>query len=235
MCGIVTTATIPRTTSVRWATMTSVAPPALVPGPLRRPLALTVLAAVILFAVLAARYAGTSTAGRIDTQVDAAVDPLEAHPWIVEHAKDLGSPLAVVVLAFLLSVACMLLGRRRLAVLAIAGPGLTGVCTTLLKPVLGRTIDGGFAFPSGHTGGATSLGIVVALLTISLLRPGRNGALAILATSAVVAGGGVGTAMIALNAHYPTDTIGGFCTAIVVVCGGALLLDRLAALRTPAR
>ncbi|MDT7576524.1 MAG: hypothetical protein QOH17_2857, partial [Pseudonocardiales bacterium] len=60
-------------------------------------------------------------------------------------------------------------------------------------------------------------------------------AMTILAAGAVVVGGGVGAAMIASNAHYPTDTIGGFCTAIVVVCGGALLLDRLAALRAPAR
>ena len=35
--------------------------------------------------------------------------------------------------------------------------------------------------------------------------------------------------MVASNSHYPTDTLGGFCTAVVVVCGCALLLDRLAA------
>jgi undecaprenyl-diphosphatase len=120
-------------------------------------------------------------------------------------------------------------------VLAIVGPGLTGMCTTFLKPVLGRTIGEGFAFPSGHTGGATSLGLVAALLIISLIRPSRGRALLILAASSLVSGGSVGAAMVALNAHYPTDTIGGFCTAIVVVCGGALLLDRLAALRAPAR
>jgi membrane-associated phospholipid phosphatase len=215
--------------------MSAAAPPSLVPGPLRRPLALTVLASAVVFGVLAARYAGTSTAGRIDTQVDAAVDPLEAHPWVVEHAKELGSPLTVVVLAIALSATCFVLGRRRLAVLAIVGPGLTGMCTTFLKPVLGRTIGEGFAFPSGHTGGATSLGLVAALLIISLIRPSRGRALLILAASSLVSGGSVGAAMVALNAHYPTDTIGGFCTAIVVVCGGALLLDRLAALRAPAR
>ena len=215
--------------------MTAAAPPALVPGPLRRPLTLAVLASAVVFGVLAARYAGTSTPGRIDTRVDAAVDPLGAHPWIIEHAKDLGSPVAVVVLAVALSATCLLMGRRRLAVLAIVGPGLTGLCTTLLKPVLGRTIGAGFAFPSGHTGGATSLGLVAALLLISLVRPRRGRALLILAASALVSGASVGAAMVALNAHYPTDTIGGFCTAIVVVCGCALLVDRLAALRPAAR
>ncbi len=33
--------------------------------------------------------------------------------------------------------------------------------------------------------------------------------------------------MIATNAHYPTDTVGGFCTAVVAVLGTALLLDRV--------
>jgi undecaprenyl-diphosphatase len=134
----------------------------------------------------------------------------------------------VVVLAFALSAVCLLLGRRRLAVLAVVGPGLTGVCTTLLKPALGRTIEGGFAFPSGHTGGATSLGLVLALVVISLLRPGRGGGLAILAAGGLVVGGGVGAAMIASNSHYPTDTLGGFCTAVAVVCSAALVLDRMA-------
>ena len=143
--------------------------------------------------MLAVRYAGTSTAGAVDTRVDAVVDPLGiAHHWLVHHAVALGSPPSVVALAFALSALCLLLGRRRLAVLAVVGPGVTGVCTTLLKPALGRTIEGGFAFPSGHTGGATSLGLVAALLVISLLRPGRGGALAILAAGALVVGGGVG-------------------------------------------
>ena len=149
--------------------------------------------------------------------MDAVVDPLgAAHRWLVRRTVSLGSPPSVVVLAFALSAVCLLLGRRRLAVLAVVGPGLTGVCTTLLKPALGRTLEGGFAFPSGHTGGATSLGLVLALLLISLLRPGR-------ARSARDPGGGrvwssaagSGAAMIASNLHYPTDTLGGFCTAVV--------------------
>jgi undecaprenyl-diphosphatase len=118
-------------------------------------------------------------------------------------------------------------------VLAVVGPGLTGVCTTLLKPALGRTLEGGFAFPSGHTGGATSLGLVLALVVISLLRAGRGGGLAILAAGGLVVGGGVGAAMIASNLHYPTDTLGGFCTAVAVVCGAALVLDRMAENRMP--
>ena len=157
--------------------MTAATPRVLVPDPLRRPLVVLVLVAAVGFVVLAVSYAGTSTGGRVDTRVDALVDPLGAHHWLVEHAVELGSPMSVVALALALSTVCLLLSRWRLALLAVVGPGLTGACTTLLKPALGRTIEGGFAFPSGHTGGATSLGLVVALLMISLDPTGaRRGA-----------------------------------------------------------
>jgi undecaprenyl-diphosphatase len=212
--------------------MPDVTPPVAVPGPLRGPVALLIALAAVVFAVLAVLYAGTSTASRIDTRVDAVVDPLgEAHHWVVRQAAGLGSPPSVVAFALLLSATCLLFGRRRLAVLAVVGPGLTGICTTLLKPALGRTLEGGYAFPSGHTGGATSLALVSALLVISLVRPGRVGALVILAAATVLVGGGVAAAMVALNTHYPTDTVGGYCIAVVVVGAAALVLDHVAAAR----
>ena len=204
-----------------------------VPADVRRPLAALVGAAALVFAVLAVRYAGTSEAGHVDRRVDAVVDPVAGgHGWLLNQLVRLGSPPSVVLLSLGLAALCLGLGRRRLAVLAIAGPGLTGVCTTLLKPALGRTIgDGGYAFPSGHTGGATALGLVVGLLLASLLgrdrHRGRGPTLAIVAACALALGGGVGAAMIATNAHYPTDTMGGFCAAVVAVLGTALLLDRV--------
>lgn len=212
--------------------MTTAPASALVPGPLRRPVTLAVVTAASVFAVLAVRYAGTSAASSVDTRIDSVVDPVgTAHRGLFERAMLLGAPPSVAVLALGLSAACLLLGRYRLAVLAVVGPGLTGLSTTLLKPALGRTLDGVFAFPSGHTGGATSLALVAALLVIGLARPRRGSALAILAFGALVIGGGVGTAMVVLNMHYPTDTVGGFCTAVVMVCGAALVLDRLAVVR----
>jgi membrane-associated phospholipid phosphatase len=211
-------------------------PTDLVPAPLRRPVTVVAGVAAVVFAVLAIRYAGTSAAGRIDIHVDEVIDPVgSAHRWLVTHATVFGSPPFVVLFAFAVAALCLGLGRRRLAVLAVAGPGVTGVATTLLKPALGRTIEGGFAFPSGHTGGATSLGLILALLVISLVRPGRTGGLAVLAIGALAAGGAVGSAMVASNAHYPTDAIGGFCTAVIVVLGLALLLDRIPPVRRPGR
>ncbi|MBN9100031.1 MAG: phosphatase PAP2 family protein [Pseudonocardia sp.] len=209
-------------------TSASVPPRTLVPASMRRPVTVALVVAAVVFALLAARYAGTSTPGRIDLHVDRLIDPLgAAHRWLVADTVVFGSPPVVVLVAVLMACVCLLLGRRRLAVLAIVGPGVTGVATTLLKPALGRTIGQGYAFPSGHTGGATALGLVAALLLVSLVRPGRVGGLTMLAVGASVAGGCVGAAMVAVDAHYPTDIIGGYCTAVVVVLGFALLLDRV--------
>lgn len=202
---------------------------AVLSAPLRRPAMLVAGVAVVVFGVLAARYAGAATGGRIDVGIGAVLDPLVArYRWPVRLTVAVGSPLVVVVLAFAIAAACLWLRRPRLAVLAVLGPGLTGVATTLLKPVIDRTNGGHLAYPSGHTGGATALGILAALLVISLLRPRPAVSIAVLAAGAVGLGGAVGVAMIASNAHYPTDTLGGFCAAVVVVLGAALLIDRIA-------
>jgi membrane-associated phospholipid phosphatase len=107
------------------------------------------------------------------------------------------------------------------------GPGLAGLITTFGKPVVDRTIGhhDTLAFPSGHTGGATSLSLVCALLVASALGLRARGTAVLAATSALVAGGLVGTGMIVGGAHYPTDVVGGFCAGVAAVLGVALVLD----------
>lgn len=213
--------------------MTSAGPPAppALPAYLRRPAAVAVGLATVVFALLGTRYAGESGYGRIDGHAENLVDSLtSAHVWILQRLSELGSPPLVVFAAFAFCGLCLALGRRRLAVVAIVGPGLTGVATTFLKPAIGRTMEfGGFAYPSGHTGGATSIALVAALLLVSLVRPGRITGIALVVTIALVVGGTIGTAMIATGAHYPTDTVGGFCAAVAFVLGTALLLEFVAA------
>jgi undecaprenyl-diphosphatase len=81
---------------------------------------------------------------------------------------------------------------------------------------------------------ATALALVVALLAVDLCRLGRAaGSLLVLATI-VLAGAAMGWAEVALGAHYPTDTLGGFGTALAVVPPAAWLVDRVADRRTPA-
>ncbi|GAA1860712.1 phosphatase PAP2 family protein [Pseudonocardia ailaonensis] len=212
--------------------MTPSALPAL-PAELRRPAAVGVVAATVVFGLLAARYGGDSGYGRVDGHAVSVVDRLTgAHFSLLEQLTRFGSPPLVVAAALLLCAVCLVLGRRRLAVVALVGPGLTGLATTLLKPTIGRTIgDGGYAFPSGHTGGATSIALVAALLLVSLVRPGRTTGIALVVVIALVAGGTIGTAMVAIGAHYPTDTVGGFCAAVALVLGTALALEAVATRR----
>ncbi|MEU6697903.1 phosphatase PAP2 family protein [Pseudonocardia sp. NPDC046786] len=136
----------------------------------------------------------------------------------------------MVVAAASLAGLALLLRRPRVAVLAVVGPGLTGVATTALKPLLGRTIDGdGFAFPSGHTGGAVSIGLVLAVLLIGAVPVVRPvAALSVLAATVLLAGGVVGAGMVRIGAHYATDTIGGFCAALTLGLGAAMAIDRIA-------
>lgn len=185
-----------------------------------------VVVAALVFTVLAVRYAGDSMSGRLDGRLQALVSLWTGdseRTW--RDATLIGNPLPVIVLATLLTGICLALRRWRIAILAIVGPGLTGVATTLLKPAIGRTIDGGLAYPSGHTGGATSLGLVTALLVISLVRPGPRAGAALLAAGALVAGTGMAIALVAGDIHYPTDTVGGFCTAVAMVLGSALVIE----------
>src|SRR4051812_5856098 len=115
--------------------MTAAAPPVLVPSALRRPLILAATLASVVFTVLAVRYAGTSGSGSVDAHVGAVVVAIAvAHHRVAHFPAALGSPVAVITFALLLAAVCYRLDRRRLAVLAIVGPGITGVLTTVLKP-----------------------------------------------------------------------------------------------------
>lgn len=199
----------------------------LLPAPTRLPVVAVVTLAAVAFAALAVHVSGSSGPAGLDLGVDRIVarHTTFGTSW-AEWATLVGAPATVVVVACVLAAAALLRRRYRLAVLAVVGPGLTGVATTALKPVVGRTIGGeGFAFPSGHTGGATAIGLVVAITLLATARPGRAAALTTVACCAVVLGGTAAVGMVVERAHYPTDTVGGFAVAVVLVLGTALVLD----------
>jgi undecaprenyl-diphosphatase len=209
--------------------------PTLLPSGLRAPAAALAALAAVVVGVLGVRYAGDSAPGRVDGHLDRAVDALPGHE-IARTVTHFGSPVFVTLAAALLALACLLGRRYRAAALAVAGPGLTGLVTTFGKPVVDRTIGhhGELAFPSGHTGGATSLALVVALLVAGALRLGSAGTAVLAALCAVMAGGVVGTGMVLGGGHYPTDVIGGFCAATAAVLAVALVLDATVRQRAPA-
>lgn len=197
---------------------------------MRKPLAIVAILAALVLAVVAVRYAGEVAASRLDMWAQAAVDSLLPEPGIGALLIDfVGEPLGVVVLTALLAAVCLALGRRRLAVVAVAGVGLTAVVATVLKPLVGRTINGGYlAYPSGHTAAATVFALVVMLLLVDLLDVRRLSGVLLIVSGAGTGGAAMAWAQVALGAHYPTDTLGGFCTALVVLPATAYLVDRLA-------
>jgi membrane-associated phospholipid phosphatase len=144
--------------------------------------------------------------------------------WLIVR---LGGPVPIFAMAVLLASVSLATGRPRLAVLAFAGPCVTGVVTTVLQPLVGRTLEGDFALPSGHTGVATAISAVAALVVIGSVRT-RLVTVAAVAIAVVFAVGTVmGIALIANGQHYPTDVVAGFCTALAIVLGLALGLDSI--------
>lgn len=217
------------------------APPA-VPSDLVAPLAICSAVCAGLTAVLALRFAGRSEAeaGSVDSHAAGAVGLLLPDPglgvWLFSR---LGSPPVVAGLAVLVAVACLARGLRRMAVLAAAGPLLTGIVSTALKPLVGRTITGyppvpSLAFPSGHTAGATALTLVTVLALVQVVRTGRRVGLLLTLGAPTAVGAAMAVALVSMNIHYPSDTVGGFLVAMTTVIGAALLLDR-ACDRIPAR
>jgi undecaprenyl-diphosphatase len=107
----------------------------------------------------------------------------------------------------------------------VAGPVLTGVVTTMAKPVIERTKNGDLSYPSGHMGSAVAIAVVVSLLLVSLFE-GRRWVTALAVAVPILWGAAVGLAMTVTNYHYWTDAVGGFCTAVAVVLSVAVLIDR---------
>ncbi|WP_232664353.1 phosphatase PAP2 family protein [Pseudonocardia sp. TRM90224] len=202
-----------------------------VPKPMRATLLAMIGLAAVVFTVLAVRYAGDSEPSRFDERAEGVVDAATNDRSRLSRLIISLSPVHMIVLIAIFVVICLALRRWRLAVVALLGPGLTGIATTMLKPLVGRTLEGGFAYPSGHTAAATALGIVTALIVVSLWLPDRFVGVLVVLGFAGLAGSAMAVALVTNNFHYPTDTIGGFCIAVVVVLGVALIVDRIAEMR----
>ncbi|MFB7452606.1 phosphatase PAP2 family protein [Streptomyces sp. NPDC056194] len=184
---------------------------------------------VVLFG-LGVLFAGDSRPGVVDLRVWAVVNGA-APPWLyVAQAMDfLGEPVGAPLLVGAAVVGCLLLRRPRAAVLVVLGVGVTVGVAKVLKSLVGRTIHGdNLSFPSGHTAFFTSFALVVALLVAGWLRVGRTVGASLVLASTLLAAAVMGWAQVVLGAHYPTDVVGGWCTAVAVVPVVAWGVDRVA-------
>jgi membrane-associated phospholipid phosphatase len=202
--------------------------PAVAPAVRRPAVALTILGLIVLV-VPAVRYAGDVRAGRLDRWVQSVVDRTPPGARDVAYVLDaLGNPAGRAVAVLATTALCLIAGRRMLAVTAVVASLLVVLVTTGLKPVVDRTIHEGFlSYPSGHTAAVAGLGLVLGLLLADLLNAGP-----VTGTAVVLAGTALGGTLMAwsqiyLTAHYPTDTVGGVGSALVVVLATGLLIDRL--------
>ena len=201
------------------------------PVVLRWPLLSIALCSAITVAGLGSYYAGTSQPGPLDTTILATLDTWFPHAWQIGLAIDwCGEPAGAMTLSGLLAAGCLAVRRWRLAVLAVTSQGLIGGMTSLLKPVFERTIHGAFlSYPSGHTAGATALAIVLGLLLAQLLEVGRSAGVWLVLGVTGAVGLTAAWAQTLLVAHYATDTIGGFLTAVAILPPAALLIDQAGA------
>ncbi|MEK2477205.1 MULTISPECIES: phosphatase PAP2 family protein [Streptomyces] len=210
--------------------MTGRSAPAALPPSLRSWLGLIAALAALVVAVLGVLYAGDGKPGRVDVWIRAAVGGVRPSWRYVALAMDfLGEPAGSATLVAVTVTGCLLLRRPRTAVFAVAGVGMAVGTTTLLKHLVGRTIHGdNLSYPSGHTAFFTALSLVVALLATGRLGLGRAAGTLLVLAAALVAGAAMGWAQVVLGAHYPTDVLGGWCTALAVTAATGWLVDRLA-------
>ncbi|MCX5001082.1 phosphatase PAP2 family protein [Streptomyces sp. NBC_00638] len=211
--------------------MTGRPAPALLPPSLRGWLGLTAVLAALVVVVLGILYAGHSEPGTVDRWfVQPTADSVRP-PWrrVALAADFLGEPAGAAMLVVATVAGCLLLRSPRAAVFVVAGVGTTVGTTTLLKSLVGRTIHGdNLSYPSGHTAFATALALMVALLATGRLGLDRTAGTLLVITAALVAGASMGLAQVSLGAHYPTDVLGGWCTALAVTPATAWLVDRTA-------
>ena len=203
---------------------------AALPRGIRAPLAAVGMLGAVFAVTLGVAFAGQATGSGFDRRVAAALrlpqtfsSPAYAVSWIVQTLAD---PIPAAVLVLLLVAACLRCGRRRLAVLAVAGPMAADVIVILTKHIVGRTIHhSSLTYPSTHTAQAAALAMVTALVITSLLGLDAGAAAAVVlgaaATSALV----MGWALVAGSVHYATDTLAGLCVAVAVVPAAAWCTD----------
>ena len=205
----------------------------LLPAPLRRPAAALAAGYTVVFLALAVRYRGANTGGAFDGRVLGWLQRRDDLPFsVVLRLTGLVPPVffLVVVLA---SIAALALRQWRSAAFVILGPGLSMLVVEVSKVLVGRSLHGRLAMPSGHTAAVTSVSLMVAILVVARLRSRVLPAAALGFAVVSVLACAIGVLMVLGHFHYATDTIAGYGAATATTLGVAFAVDALAISRSP--
>lgn len=204
----------------------------LIPQHMRLPSVVIAVSVWGVAMVIGVLMAGQQQPGLVDRtlihQVHAMVGDRGKLAELLLAPTDTGVIAAAAVLLVVIALA-----RRRWDVvgLAIAGPAIAvGLTELVLKPVFDRRLYGLLSYPSGH---AVASVAVYTVATMAL----TSGATRLWRRIAAVGWGlltmVIMTGLVAMNCHYPTDTVGGVCVAVGVILPCALLSDTIAHRRRP--
>jgi undecaprenyl-diphosphatase len=193
-----------------------------------------VIGCALLTAALGVLFAGQARASWFDHVVDSPIiSTLGRHGLTAYRLASPGTLGPAVLISGAIAVVCLRFRRINGAVLALlAVPVSDGLDDGVLKPLIGRTDLGQLTYPSGHTTAVFAMITTVAILLLVPPQQRRTRTLRVLLVlGALAVGLIVAVAVIALEWHYFTDTIGGAAVAVGVVCGLAMILDLLTANR----
>jgi membrane-associated phospholipid phosphatase len=203
----------------------------LTPPALRPVVATLLIVGVATTVLLGALFAHHRQPGVLDAAVDARIQAgVGGQRKILNYLAELGdlTPFGAMIAALFL--ACLVTRRwRGAALVALAVPAAAGISDLILKPLIDRTLLGDLSFPSGHETRVFALAVAFAVLMASPVWPRIPATARLCLTVAVLlAACAVAIALVGLDRHYFTDTIGGAAVGTAVVLATALILDRLA-------
>jgi undecaprenyl-diphosphatase len=165
---------------------------------------------------------------------DAARQAAALHPVWVALMRTITLTGGIAVLGLTTCGLCVLLlwrRRRRAALFAAAAMAVTLLVRWLMVAVIARPrpVDrlanaSNWSYPSGHSAASAAFAAIVVLVCVPLLR--RTSLRVVLILAAVAWAGVVGVSRVALVVHWPSDVVGAWLLALVIVPATYVVVPR---------